>query len=120
MSNVTDLFVIIGDSGVREGATAADIAPQVAEIVWSFIRSVSEDDDTPPRVPVISTARDDWHLLQGGPKPAGGAVIWAGWNYARPHELEERLRAAGFKNITVWTHNEHDMMDGLPPRVVSW
>ncbi|WP_392971139.1 hypothetical protein [Streptomyces sp. LN245] len=120
MSNVTDLFVIIGDSGTREDATAAAIAPRVAEIVWEFIRSSSESPDASPQVPVISTARDDSHLLQGGPKPAGGAVIWAGWNYARPTELEERLKAEGFRNITVWTHNEHDMMDGLPPRVVSW
>jgi hypothetical protein len=122
MSDVTDCFVIIGDPGYTEDGSAETIAPKVAEIIRGFIYYASEDDEdkTLPPVPVISLERDDWSGLQGGPKVAGSAVIWFGWNYARPQELEERLKAEGFKNITVWSHNEHAKADGVPPRIVSW
>lgn len=124
MSNVTDMFVIVGDTddGPDEWASAEDIAPKVAEIIRQFIYYADPDDadQTRGEVPVISCARDEWHQLQGGSKPGGSAVIWFAWNYARPQELEERLKAEGFKHITVWSHHEFAGMDGIPPRVVSW
>lgn len=122
MSNVTDMFVIIGDSDGPTGRiTAEGIAPKVAEIIRGFIYQAdpADADQTLGRVPVISCNRDDWSSLQGGPKVAGSAVIWFAWNYARPQELEERLKAEGFKHITVWSHHEFAGMDGIPPRVVS-
>jgi hypothetical protein len=110
MSNVTDVFVIIGDT---EGANAETIAPKVAEAICAFIC------DEPGSLPVISVRRDDWQSLQSG-KVAGGAAIWFGWNYGYPDELEEHLKAAGFTHITVWSHHEFGGRDGIPPRVVSW
>ena len=117
MSSVSDMFVIVGDSdgdGGRRSVSAEDIAPDIADAISSFIY------DEPGTIPVISLNRDDWSSLQGGTKVAGSAVIWFGWNYARPQELEEHLKAQGFKHITVWSHHEFAGMDGVPPRVVSW
>lgn len=111
MSNVTDVFVLIGDS--RDGL-AEEVAPKVAEAIAEFVDGVSTD------VPVISTNRDDWHLLQGGRKGAGGAAIWFGWNYGHPDQLEEHLKAAGFEHITVWSQREIEGTDGVRPRVTSW
>ncbi|MFI5687874.1 hypothetical protein [Streptomyces sp. NPDC051636] len=118
MSNVTDCFVIVGDT---EDATAETIAPKVAAIIRPFLYLVPPDDDQDlTDVPVISAAREDMRGLQGGPKAAGSAVIWFAWNYARPAELVERLKAEGFKHITVWWHHEFAGLDGIPPTVVSW
>jgi hypothetical protein len=119
---VTDVFVIIGDADGPYGRVGAeDIASQVAEIIQQFIyRAYPDDEDqTLGEVPVISLKREDWESLQSGPKVAGSAVIWFAWNYAHPEELEERLKAEGFKHITVWSHHEFAGMDGVPPRVVS-
>lgn len=114
MSNVTDMFVIVGDSDGPTGRLGAeDVAPAVAEATRTFIGL-----DNP--MPVISLRRDDWESLQGGSKVAGSACIWFGWNYARPADLEEHLKGLGFKHITVWSHHEFAGMDGIPPRVVSW
>jgi hypothetical protein len=110
MSNVTDMFVIIGDT---ENEHAETIAPKVAEAISAFIGLNNP-------LPVISLERDDWDSLQGSNKAAGSAVIWFGWNYAHPQELEEHLKAQGFTNITVWSHHEFAGMDGVAPRVVSW
>lgn len=123
MSNVTDMFVIIGDSdGPTGGVLAEDIAPKVAEIIRGFIYSAdpNDADQTLGSVPVISCNRDDWSDLQGGYKVAGSAVIWFAWNYARPQELEDRLKTEGFKHITMWSQRETDGLDGIPPKVVSW
>lgn len=120
MSNVTDMFVIIGDSDGPTGRIAAeDIAPKVAETIRNVLYPDAEDSGRSVHMPVISCVRDDWQQLQGGHKVAGSAVIWFAWNYARPGELEERLKAEGFKHITVWSHHEFAGMDGVPPRVVS-
>lgn len=107
MSNVTSVFVLIGDS---EDGFAEDVAPKVAEAITEFIPEVGA-------LPVISTGRDGWERLQGGNKPGGGAAIWFAWNYARPHELEEHLQAKGFENITVWSQEE---LYRFAPRVTSW
>lgn len=123
MSNVTDMFVIVGDSDGPEGRISAeDIAPKVAETIRKFIYYADPDDADQAlgTVPVISCARDDWHTLQGGYKGAGSAAIWFAWNYAHPEELEDRLKAEGFKHITVWSHHEFAGRDGIAPRVVSW
>lgn len=111
MSNVTDVFVLIGDS--RDGL-AEEVAPKVAEAIAEFVDGVDPD------VPILSTNRDDWHLLQGGRKGAGGAAIWFGWNYGHPDQLAEHLKAAGFKHITVWWQRETEGCEGVPPTVVSW
>lgn len=111
MSNVTDVFVIVGDS--RDGL-AEEVAPKVAEAIAEFVDGVNTD------VPVISIDRDGWEHLQGGRKAAGGAVIWFGWNYGHPDQLVEHLKAAGFKHITLWSQHETDGCDGVPPTVVSW
>lgn len=114
MSNVTDMFVIIGDSDGPTGRIGAeDIAPKVAEAIRAFIELNNP-------LPVISCERDDWDSLQGSNKAAGGAAIWFGWNYARPQELEEHLKGLGFKHITIWSHHEFAGRDGIAPRVVSW
>lgn len=114
MSNVTDMFVIVGDSDGPKGRVGAeDTAYEVAEVIRAFVEL-----DYP--IPVVSLRRDDWESLQGGNKIAGSAVIWFGWNYARPEELEEHLKAQGFRHITVWSHHEFAGMDGIAPRVVSW
>lgn len=120
MSSVTDMIVIIGDTGHYGGDRAEDIAPKVAEIIRDFIYRADEGETITGKVPVISLRRDDWASLQGGYKVAGSAVIWFGWNYAHPEELEEHLKAQGFKNLTVWSHDEHSKADGIAPRVVSW
>lgn len=123
MSNITDMFVIVGDiDGPTGRITAEDIAPKVAEIIRRFIYYADPDDADQAlgTVPVISRTRDDWQSLQGGYKVAGSACIWFAWNYAQPQELEERLKVEGFKHITVWSHHEFAGMDGIPPRVVSW
>lgn len=121
MSSVTDMFVIVGDS---EDGDAEDIAPKVAEAITDFIHgekvSIPAIAPKPDDTPVISLKRDDWNSLQGGSKVAGSAVIWFGWNYARPEELEAHLKAEGFKHVTVWSHHEFAGQDGEPPRVVSW
>lgn len=111
MSSVTDMFVIVGDS---EDGPAEDVAPTVAAAVSAF------EDGRLNNLPVISLNREDWLSLQGGSKIAGSAVIWFGWNYARPDELIAHLKMWGFKNITVWAHHENDGPDGVAPRVVSW
>lgn len=110
MSNVTDVFVIIGDS--LEGF-AYETAARVAE----EIRDHCHLHEMPP---VISLTRDDWRSLHGGRAQASSSAIWFGWNYARPEELEEHLKAAGFTNITMWSQHEFAGRDGIPPRVVSW
>lgn len=107
MSSVTSMFVMVGDS---TDGLAEEVAPKVADAIAAFIPEAGP-------IPVISTARDDWHLLQGGNKGAGGAVIWLAWNYARPVELEDHLAAQGFENITVWSQHE---LGGDVPRVRSW
>lgn len=112
MSSVTDMFVIVGDS---EDGAAEDIAPTVATAISAF-----EETERLSRLPVISLNRKDWLSLQGGSKIAGSAVIWFGWNYARPDELVRHLKTQGFKNITVWAHHENDGPDGIAPKVVSW
>lgn len=125
MSNVTDMFVLIGDTFDER---AEDIAPRVADairhVVW--IKPVEEygdgeEPDAPDSIPVISLAREDFdiRLIQSG-KYAGSACIWFGWNHAHPDELVEHLKAEGFTNITVWSHGEDDGQDERPPRVVSW
>lgn len=111
MSVVTDMFVIVGDS---EDGSAENLAPKVAEAITGFLY------DQVFKIPVISLCRDDWQTLQSGSKVAGSACIWFGWNYAQPDELEEHLKAQGFKHITVWSHHEFAGMDGEAPRVVSW
>lgn len=114
MSSVTDMFVIVGDS---EDGYAEDIAPRVADAIRDF-----EDHPRLSRLPVISLCRKDWEELQGGSKVAGSAVIWFGWNYGRPDELADYLKAQGFKHITVWSHHENDAPgpDSRAPKVVSW
>lgn len=112
MSYVTDLFIIIGDT---EDGSAESIAPRVAASVHAFIGLHA---DYP--IPVISLNRDDAGALQGGNKYASSAALWIGWNYGRPEELEEHLKAEGFKSITVWSHKEDQGTGGIPPRVVSW
>lgn len=125
MSNVTDVFVIIGDT---EDGRAEDIAPRVAEALKYvvYIRPVEqygdgEQPEAPDEIPVISLAREDFdiRLIQGG-RYASSACIWFGWNHGHPEELEEHLKAEGFTNITVWSHREDQGTDGIPPRVVSW
>jgi hypothetical protein len=111
MSNVTDVFVLIGDS--RDGL-AEEVAPKVAEAIAEFVDGINAD------TPIISINRDDWGSLQGGRKGAGGAAIWFGWNYGHPAELVSHLEAAGFTHITVWSQRETDGCDGVPPTVVSW
>ncbi|WP_282790918.1 hypothetical protein [Streptomyces sp. CC224B] len=113
MSNVTSVFVIVGDSG---GGSADEVAPKVAGAIADFIPEVSA---SPP--PVISLGRDDWHSLQGGSKGADGAVLWFGWNYGDGHvdELERHLQRLGFENITVWSQGGA-AYPPLPPRVTSW
>ena len=120
MSSVTDMFVIIGDPGYTKDATAEDIAPKVSEAISDFFGGGSLSDLPVAHLPVISLRHDDWQSLQGGYKVAGSACIWFGWNYAHPEELEKHLKDAGFRNITVWSHDEHSKVDGVPPRVVSW
>lgn len=113
MSSVTSVFVVVGDS---ETESAEEIAPKVAEVVAEAIRETAVNPDAAAHLPVISNSEDEFHPLQGGSKPGGGAVIWFAWNYARPVDLEERLRGLGFENITVWSQHE----DGSKPRVTSW
>lgn len=110
MSSVTSVFVVIGDS--KDGL-AEDIAPRVAAAIAEFVVELSGNVPVPP---VISSGRDDWDSLQGGVKPAGGAVIWFGWNYGRPSDLEEHLKGLGFQRVTVWSQDE----SGGAPRVTSW
>lgn len=120
MSSVTDVFIIVGDTF---DIHAEDIAPKVAKAAYDHIFSVYSEADRSGTFPVISLMRDDWRTLQGGSKVAGSAVIWLGWNHATlagPAELEDRLKAEGFTNITLWTHHENDSRDEIPPRVVSW
>jgi hypothetical protein len=113
MSSVTSVFVVVGD-GVD--GLAEEIAPKVVEIVAEVIRETAVNPDAAKHLPVISNSEDACHPLQGGSKPGGGAAIWFAWNYARPADLEERLRERGFENITVWSQHEGD----LRPRVTSW
>lgn len=113
MSSVTSVFVVAGDSA---GGLAEEVASKVAEIVAEVIRETAVNPDAAARLPVISSSEDEANPLQGGSKPGGGAVIWFAWNYARPADLEERLRQCGFENITVWSQHEN----GLPPRVTTW
>lgn len=110
MSSVTSVFIVVGDS---DAGLAEDIAPRVAEAITGFVVEVSGNIPVPP---VISSGRDDWDSLQGGIKPAGGAVIWFGWNYGRPAELESHLKGLGFQHVTVWSQHE----SGDAPRVTSW
>lgn len=117
MSNVTSVFVVIGDS---TNGSAEEVAPKVAEVVAEVIQETAVNPDAAKHLPVISNSEDECHPLQGGSKPGGGAVIWFAWNYAQPAELVERLKAAGFKHITVWWHHESAGMDGVPPTVASW
>jgi hypothetical protein len=120
VSNATDMFVIIGDSDGPTGwISAEDIAPKVADIIRDVLYPDSDNSHRAVHMPVISCNRDDWQQLQGGHKVAGSACIWFAWNYARPEELEERLKAEGFRHVTVWSHHEFAGMDGIPPRVVS-
>ncbi|MEU6990385.1 hypothetical protein ABZ953_06940 [Streptomyces sp. NPDC046465] len=114
MSSVTSLFVVVGDS---DDGPAEDVAPKVADAIADVIRETTGKPDAIVSAPVVSLARDDWDSLQGGTKAAGGAVIWVGWNYARPAELEERLQELGFQHITVWSQYESN---NLAPRVTSW
>ncbi|WP_330172969.1 hypothetical protein OG875_04820 [Streptomyces sp. NBC_01498] len=107
MSNVTSVVIVVGDSAA---GTAEEVAPKVAEAVGACIPELAGD------LPVISTAQDDWGFLQGGRKPGGGAIIWFGWNYAHPAELEAHLKEQGFEGVTLWTQDER----GGVPRVVSW
>ena len=111
MSNVTDVFVLIGDS--RDGL-ANEIAPKVAEAIAEFVDGIDSE------LPVISEDRNDLRSLQGGRKGAGGAAIWFGWNYGHPNQLVKHLKASGFTHITVWSQRETDGCDGIPPTVVSW
>jgi hypothetical protein len=111
MSRVTDVFVLIGDS--RDGL-AEEVAPKVGAAIAEFVDGINAD------TPIISANRDDWNLLQGGRKVAGGAAIWFGWNYGHPDQLVEHLKAQNFKHITVWSQTETDGTDGIPPTVVSW
>lgn len=121
---MTDVFVIVGDS---DKGNAERVAPLVAKAIWEavYVKPVEEYggdpvEDFSSEIPIISLERDDWHSLQHGSKVAGSACIWFAWNYARPVELEEHLKAQGFNNITVWSHHEFGGSDGVPPRVVSW
>ncbi|MFF8299569.1 hypothetical protein ACF07M_29975 [Streptomyces globisporus] len=107
MSNVTSVVIVVGDSAA---GTAEEVAPKVAEAVGVFVPDLAGG------LPVISTARDDWHLLQGGSKPGDGAIIWFGWNYANPADLEAHLKGQGFEGVTLWTQDEQGGM----PRVSSW
>lgn len=109
MSSVTDMFVIVGNT---DGERAEILAPKVAGAIADFGGLA--------QLPVISLLRDDWQSLQAGSKVAGSAAIWFGWNYAAPEDLEDHLREAGFKNVTVWSHHENDTDKQIPPRVVSW
>jgi hypothetical protein len=110
MSNVTDMFVLIGDT---EFAAAEDTAPKVAEVIADYVY-----DEAVP-IPVISLQHPNWDTLQSG-KVAGSACIWFGWNHAHPDELAALLKSKGFTNITIWTHREYDGIDGIAPKVVSW
>jgi hypothetical protein len=111
VSSVTNVFVLIGDS---VDGLAEEVAPKVARVIAEFVDGVDTD------IPVISLNRDDWQHLQGGRKVAGGAALWFGWNYGHPNDLVKHLKEQGFKHITVWSHDEHDNIDGRPPQVVSW
>lgn len=113
MSSVTSVFVVVGDSA---GGLAEEVAPKVAGVVAEVIRETAANPGAAAHLPVISTSEDEANPLQGGSKPGGGAVIWFAWNYARPVDLEERLRQCGFESITVWSQHEN----GLPPRVTTW
>lgn len=113
MSSVTSVFVVVGDGG---DGLAEEVAPKVAEVVAEVIRETAVNPDAAAHLPVIANSEDACHPLQGGSKPGGGAVIWFAWNYARPVDLEQRLRERGFENITVWSQQEN----GLRPRVTSW
>ena len=124
MSSVTDVFVIVGDS---EDGPAEHVAPMVAKALWEAVYAVPAREyggdpvrDFSAEIPIISLERADWKMLQHGSKVAGSAVIWFGWNYARPDELVSHLKAKGFKHITVWSHHEFAGMDGIAPTVVSW
>jgi hypothetical protein len=114
MSSVTSVFVIIGDS---EDGRAEDVAPKVAEAISEFVVASFGSISVPP---VISLNRDGWDSLQGGSKTAGGAVIWFGWNYGQPEQLEARLKGLGFAHITVWSQHEAFGPNGNAPRVTSW
>lgn len=114
MSSVTSVFVVVGDSA---GGLAEDVAPKVAEVIAEVIRETAVNPNAAVHLPVISNSGDELSPLQGGNKIGGGAVVWFGWNFARPADLEERLRERGFENITVWSQHE---MGGLAPRVTSW
>lgn len=114
MSSVSGVFVVVGDS---PAGLAEDVAPKVAEVIAEVIRETAANPEAAVAVPAISLNHSDADSLQGGNKIGGGAVIWFGWNFARPADLEERLRQRGFENITVWSQHE---MGGLAPRVTSW
>lgn len=114
MSSVTSLFVLVGDS---QDALPSDMAEErikrisrdIAGYVYDrdrYAGELPEAIDVTDRI--ISLEREDWDGLQFGSKPAGGAALWFGWNYADTEGLIKELTSKGWRNVTIWWQHEGD------------
>lgn len=112
MSVVTDVWIVVGD--VDDPGARISAERQVERVALAVQQMFGWE--SPP--PVISLMRDDWRELQRGSKVAGSAAIWVGLNHARIEDLEERLKTAGFRHVTIWSH--HENRKASPPRVTSF